>query len=135
MGGYYIRYYDEQSFPVEDRSKLDEEFIPILKLALHHAPHKRMHRKTLQYYREDLLYVAQRSISDKVDLPIGHPIDLEVLFTNPTSPDLDHLIEAVFMALDGKSLKGPSILKDDRLIQKVTMSKFYHSRARRDTQD
>jgi len=119
MRGYFVRL-DDSAFP------------PVLKLNLHHAPHKRMHRRALQQYREDILDSARRSISAQTDLPIDYPIDLEVLYVNPSSPDLDHLLEATFMAIDGKSLKGPSILKDDRLIQKVTMSKFYHSRSKRD---
>ena len=98
---------------------------PVLRLYLHGAPHKRMPRESLQKHREELYDMATRRIVHQVDLPIDHPIDLEVVFTNPSSPDLDHLIEAVFMMLDGKTLKGPSILTDDRHIQKVTMSKMY----------
>lgn len=68
---------------------------------------------------------AQRNIAAVVDLPIDHPIDINVTFTNPNSPDLDHLLEALFMGLDGKSLRGPSVLKDDRHIQAANIRKYY----------
>jgi Holliday junction resolvase RusA-like endonuclease len=98
---------------------------PVLTMYIHGCPHKRQHRAVLQQFRDELTLSATRQISHAVDLPIDHPIDLVLSFTNPASPDLDHLLEAVFMAMDAKSLKGPSILKDDRHIQKVTMSKMY----------
>jgi hypothetical protein len=98
---------------------------PTLELYIHGAPHKREHRKSLQRFREELTELAVRKIGDKVDLPIDWPIDLKVVYSNPNSPDMDHLLEATFMALDGKSLKGPSILTDDRYIQKATISKYY----------
>lgn len=63
-----------------------------------------------------------------VTLPIDHEIDLDVMCVNPLSPDCDHLLEAVFMALDGKTLNGPSVLTDDRLIQQATIRKLYHAR-------
>ena len=107
----------------------DTSHPPILRLYLHGAPHKRMHRAVLQKHREEITDLAARRIGNVVDLPIDYPIDLEVVFTNPSSPDLDHLIEALYMMLDGKTLKGPSILTDDRHIQKVTMSKMYIGRA------
>lgn len=98
---------------------------PVLTCYIHGAPHKRQVREVLQAYREDLYRAAIRGIGSEVDIPIDHPIDLKVLFTNPNSPDLDHLLEALFMGLDGKSLKGPSVLVDDRHIQAVTIKKFY----------
>lgn len=99
--------------------------LPLLNMSIHGAPHKRQNRSVIQRYREDLFTTAMRKIGDKVDLPINHPISLKVLFTNPNSPDLDHVLEALYMALDGKTLKGPSILVDDRHIQKVLMEKYY----------
>lgn len=104
---------------------------PLLTMHIHGCPHKRQHREVLQRFREDLLAIAKRSIANDVDLPIDHPIDLKLFLTNPASPDLDHLLEAIFMALDGKSLKGPSIMKDDRQIQAVTMAKYYPNPATR----
>lgn len=120
MARYMIKY-DEYAHP------------PILTIYAHNHPHKRQHREVLQKVREQLLEAAKRSISNQVDLPIDHPLDLNVVFVDPLSPDLDHLIEALFMAMDAKSLKGPSLLKDDRHIQKVTMSKYYpNEKTRRD---
>ncbi len=108
---------------------------PLLTMYIHGAPHERQHREVLQKYREDLLWIAKRSIANEVDLPIDHPIDLYVTFTNPASGDLNHVLTALFCALDEKSLKGPAILKDDGLIQKVTMSKFYpNAKTKRDSQ-
>lgn len=93
------------------------------------CPHKRQLREVLQKFREDLLHSATRQIANVVDMPIDHPIDLDVTLINPASPDLDHSMEAIFMAMDGKSLKGPSMLKDDRQIQKFTVAKFYPNEA------
>lgn len=108
---------------------------PLLTLHIHGMPHKRQEREVLQIAREDFWRAALRGIASEVDLPIDFPIDLKVLFTNPNSPDLDHLIEAVFMCLDGKTLEGPSILTDDRHIQSVDMKKFYpHAPVKRDGQ-
>ncbi len=109
--------------------KYDDTVIPpVLRLYIHGCPHKRQHREVLQKHREELyLQVRHAYLHNRfpAKLPINHPIDLEILFTNPNTPDLDHLLEAVFMMLDGKSLKGPSLLTDDRLIQSVKMSKYY----------
>lgn len=102
---------------------------PKLTMYITGCPHKRQIREVLQKFREDLLAAARRQIAHAVDLPIDHPIDMELTLVNPASPDLDHLLEAIFMAMDGKSLKGPSILVDDRHVQKVTMRKFYPNEA------
>lgn len=108
---------------------------PVLTLHIHGCPHKRQIREVLQKFREDLYDVAKRSISNDVDIPIDHPIDLVAHLINPASPDLDHLLEAIFMAMDAKSLKGPSIMKDDRHIQSVKISKYYPNEAtKRDSQ-
>lgn len=108
---------------------------PLLTLYIHGAPHKRQHRAVLQQYREQLYAAAVRGIGTEVDLPIDHPIDLKILFTNPASPDLDHLLEALYMGLDGKTLRGPAVLKDDRHIQFVEMGKFYPvAQTKRDSQ-
>lgn len=99
---------------------------PLLSMHLHGAPHKRMMREVLQRDREALTISAGRQLN--IDLPIDFPVELEVAFVNPASPDLDHMIEAVFMMLDGKngSLTGPSVLEDDRLIQGFRrVSKYY----------
>jgi Holliday junction resolvase RusA-like endonuclease len=52
---------------------------------------------------------------------ISTPVDLSVTFINPTGPDLDNLLTALFQALDGKTGNGPTLLADDRLISYVRM--------------
>ncbi len=100
---------------------------PVLRMYIHGCPHKRQITPVLQRFREDLFEAAQRQIGEYVDFPIKHDIDLAVTLVNPASPDLDHLMEAIFMAMDGKngSLKGQSILEDDRQIQSFSVRKFY----------
>ena len=58
-------------------------------------------------------------------LPIPHPIDLDVLFVNPATPDLGNAYLALEQALDDKTLTKPGIVIDDSLIQKVTMAKYF----------
>lgn len=99
-----------------------KEFPPILKLNIFGAPHRRQSRKDLNEYRR-VLYAAW--VQKVNELPIDQPIDVHVMFINPTSPDLDNCIMALYRALDGKTLKGPSILTDDGLISSITASKFY----------
>ncbi len=100
---------------------------PMLRMFIHGCPHKRQIVPVLQRFREDLFDAARRQIGDYIEFPIKHDIDLSVTLVNPASPDLDHLMEAIFMAMDGKngSLKGPSILEDDRQIQAFSCKKFY----------
>jgi hypothetical protein len=113
-----IRFFDEGDHPMQN-------LLPLLDFSIHGAPHKRQDREVIQRYREDLYALAVRRIADKVILPIDFPLELNVLFTNPCSPDIDHLIEALYMALDGKTLEGPSILTDDRHIQGIRAFKYY----------
>mgnify|MGYP000137217164 FL=1 len=97
---------------------------PLLMLWVHDAPHRRMHHKVIQQYREHL-YAAIRRTGIGASLPIQHEIDLDVLFVNPATPDLGNAYLALEQALDDKTLKKPGIVADDSLIQKVTMSKFF----------
>ncbi len=98
---------------------------PLLQLSIHHAPHRRMHIASIQRYREDLQKALNAAA---VPTPIGHPIGLSVLFVNPSSPDLDNLLTALYQALDGATLRAPGILEDDGLISKVTASKYFPGR-------
>lgn len=116
-----IRYYHDWEVPELYRFTS----LPLLDMTIHGAPHKRQHRKVLQLYREELYTLAFRRWADKITLPIDWPVGLRVLFTNPNSPDLDHLIEALYMAVDGKTLEGPAIMTDDRHIQALQASKIY----------
>lgn len=101
---------------------LPEQHPPLLQLSVFEAPHRRMHVSAIQHYRERLYFAcAQAGIA----MPIEHHIDLSVIFINPTSPDLDNLITALFRAMDGNTLKKPSVLTSDGLISKVTMSTMF----------
>lgn len=100
----------------------EDRYPPLLELYIFGAPHRRQHVAVLQKYRDDIVEAANAA---KIKFPIAKPIDLSVLFIDPSSTDLDNLITALYRALDGKSLKRTSLLTDDGLIQKVTMAKFY----------
>jgi hypothetical protein len=106
-----IVHYDRKSFP------------PVLSLVIYDAPHRRMHRRMIQQYREFLRDACSKA---KIATPIDEPIDLQVNFVNPSSPDMGNTYIALEQAMDGKALKGPGILTDDSLVQKVVMSKFYN---------
>lgn len=115
-----LRYYheDEVPFPLNQFT-----VFPVLDLNIHGAPHSRQHRKIIQQYREELYDLATRKL--RIKLPIDWHITLKVLFTNPNSPDNDHLLTALYMALDSKTLQGPAILADDRWVQDVFLKKMY----------
>jgi Holliday junction resolvase RusA-like endonuclease len=102
--------YDEQQFP------------PLLTLYIHGAPHRRQDKAVLKAYRDAIWQAAK---DQGIFKPIDVPIDLRVTFIDPTSPDLDNILTALYRVLDGKALKGPSLLTDDGLIQAVNMMKFY----------
>ena len=101
---------------------------PILSLVVHDAPHRRMHVKVIQQYRE---FLRQACTKAGIVTPISEPIDLRVNFVNPASPDLDNLLTALYQALDGATLKGPGILSDDGMIQKVTMVKYFNQKPKK----
>jgi hypothetical protein len=58
-------------------------------------------------------------------MPYGGPIELYIVFVNPTSPDLGNSYLTVERCFDGKALKPPFILEDDSQIQVLHMSKMY----------
>lgn len=102
----------------------EDRYPPLLELYVFGAPHRRQHVEVIQKYRDRIIEAAEAA---KIHYPIDKSIDLSVLFIDPTSTDLDNLITALYRALDGKALKKIGLLKDDGLIQKVTMAKFYPS--------
>jgi Holliday junction resolvase RusA-like endonuclease len=104
---------------------LAEQHPPLLQLSVFEAPHRRMHVSAIQHYREHLYFACAKA---GIAMPIDHPIDLSVIFIDPTSPDLDNLIMALFRAMDGHTLKKPAVLTSDGLISKVTMSTLFHTR-------
>jgi Holliday junction resolvase RusA-like endonuclease len=85
----------------------------LLRVYVHGAPHRRVHREVLKRYREELWKAAQAA---GITAAMTHQITLSATFIDPTGPDLDNLITALFQALDGKCGKGPTILKDDKQI-------------------
>ena len=89
-----------------------------VRMFIHNAPHRRAHREMLRLYR---LAPWEAWIAAGKTETIATSIDLFVTFINPTGPDLDNLLTALFQALDGKTGKGPTILADDRLISYVGM--------------
>jgi Holliday junction resolvase RusA-like endonuclease len=100
---------------------------PLVRLFIQGAPHRRMHPAVIRELRHQVWWeLWQKGVS----LPIAHPVDLEVTFLDPTSPDLDNLLMALYRALDGSRLKERDrlVLMDDGLVQKVTMSKVYVNR-------
>lgn len=92
-------------------SKRDD--LPVLRLYVHGAPHRRMHRAILAQYRKEL-YAETKKLGIK--LPIKTPIEVNVTFINPTGPDIGNLYLALEQALDGKCGQGPTVLADDSLI-------------------
>jgi hypothetical protein len=98
------------------------EHPPLLTLYIHDAPHRRMHIQTIVQYRQFIRDACARS---GIVTPMAHPIDLSVMFINPSTPDLGNAYLALEQALDGATLRTPGIVSDDGLIQKVTMSKFF----------
>lgn len=100
----------------------DSAHPPLLILFIHDAPHRRQHVRVIQQYRGELRAACAKA---GIITPIDHPIDLSVLFVNPSSPDLGNSYLALEQALDGSTLKGPSILTDDSLISALTMAKIF----------
>lgn len=103
--------------------RVEQPGAPLFRLYVHDAPHRRMHIRTIQKYRELLRAAFMRS---GTFTPIDHPIELSVVFVNPSSPDLGNLYLALEQAMDGKTLKGPGVVTDDGLIHVVRhLSKMY----------
>jgi hypothetical protein len=98
----------------------DERTSPLtLRMYIHDAPHRRAHKEMLRLYRISL-WEAWKA-AGRTDT-ISAPVDLIVVFINPTGPDIDNLIVSTFQALDGKTGKGPTILVDDRQVSCIKAS-------------
>jgi Holliday junction resolvase RusA-like endonuclease len=104
----------------------EHEHPPLLRLYIHHAPHRRQDIATSARYRDELVAAGRAAA---LELPIRHPIDLRVTFIDPCSRDLDNLITALFRAMDGRSHDRPTLLFDDGLIESISMAKFYPAEA------
>src|SRR5215471_11603436 len=103
--------------------RVEQPGAPLMRLYIHDASHRRMHMKTIQQFRETIRTAVHKA---GFKTPVAYPIELSVVFVNPSSPDLDNLLTALFQALDVATLKKPGILIDDGLIQVVRhLSKMY----------
>jgi hypothetical protein len=101
----------------------ETKFPPLLQLSVFDAPHRRMHMGVIKQYRQ-ALYDAVRPVVP--ELPIAHPIDLHVLFIEPSSPDNGNLYLALEQALDGKTMtKHNAVLVDDGLVSETRIAKFF----------
>lgn len=103
-------------------------FPPLLQLYIHDSPHRRMHIQTIQQYR---LALYEGIAKTGVKMPIQNDIELDVLFVNPSTPDLGNAYLALEQALDNKTLTKPGIVEDDSLIQKVTMAKYFNQKPKK----
>ena len=96
---------------------------PTMSLSVFDAPHRRMHIQAIVRYRQELYEACEEA---GIALPIDYPIDLSVIYINPTSPDLGNLYLALEQALDGATLtKRNAVLVDDALVSKLTQRKMY----------
>src|SRR5882757_5334883 len=82
--------------------RVEQPGAPLMRLYIHDAPHRRMHMRTIQQFREVIRTAVQKA---GFNTPIAYPIELSVVFVNPSSPDLDNLLTALFLAFDGATLK------------------------------
>lgn len=59
-------------------------------------------------------------------MPIQHPVDLHVMFIEPTSTDNGNLYLALEQALDGSTMtKHNAVLEDDGLVSETRVSKYF----------
>lgn len=93
-----------------------QDDLPLLRMYVHGAPHRRQHVAVIQKYREEIVAAAKAA---GIHVPITYSVALWVLFVDPCSPDYDNLLAATYQALDGSTLKGPALLSDDGLIEVV----------------
>jgi Holliday junction resolvase RusA-like endonuclease len=105
-------------------AKMDGTTVPAtFHLIVHGAPHRRMHVRMIQQYRDEIRRACDAA---KIHTPIDTTVDLSVMFIDATSPDYDNLLTALYQAMDGKTLKKPGILIDDGLIGTVRrLAKYY----------
>lgn len=102
--------------------RIEQPHMPLLRMFIHGAPHRRQHRAIIKQYREILRAAFHEA---GLQTPYAGLIDISLLFINPTSPDYDNLLTALFQALDGKTL-GKGVLKDDNQIYTIhKMAKLY----------
>ncbi len=105
-------------------AKMDGTTVPAtFHLIVHGAPHRRMHVRMIQQYRDEIRRACDAA---GIRTPVDTTVDLSVMFIDPTSPDYDNLLTALYQAMDGATLKKPGILTDDSLIGTVRrLAKYY----------
>lgn len=104
---------------------IDGKTVPAtLNIILHGAPHRRMHIRMIQQLREEIRRACDAA---GIPTPIDTTVDLSVLWIDPTSPDYDNLLMALYQAMDGATLKGPGILTDDSNIGTIKRLAKYFS--------
>lgn len=97
--------------------------LPLLRMYVHGAPHRRQHVAIIQKYREEIVAAAKAA---GIAVPITYSIALWVLFVDPCSPDYDNLLAATYQALDSSTLKGIALLADDGLIETIEgLARFF----------
>ena len=101
--------------------------MPLLRLYVHGAPHRRQHTAVIERYRDELVAAARAA---GIPVPIDHRVALWVLFVNPCSPDYDNILTGLFRAMDGKAHRKPTLLKDDGLVALIDrLAVFYPNEA------
>ena len=101
---------------------------PLLMFFIHDAPHRRMHIKVIEQYRNELRKaVAKVGITSVID----YQIEVYVLFINPSSPDLGNLYLAFEQAMDDMTLTKPGIIKDDSLIVGQETKIFFNQKKKK----
>ena len=105
-------------------ARMDGTTVPAtFHLIVHGAPHRRMHVRMIQQYREE---IRRACVAADIHTPIDTTVDLSVLFIDPTSPDYDNLLTALYQAMDGATLKPPGILTDDSKIGTIRrLAKYF----------
>jgi len=100
------------------------DFPPLITMSIWGCPHYRQDDRTIMAFRKAI----NKAASDAGILyPIDEVVDMNILFIDPTTPDNANSLMALYRAIDGKALKGKSLLTDDGLISKLTIMKFYPS--------
>ena len=98
-------------------------FPPVLSFSMFGSPHRRMHISAIVALRRDLHDACVRA---DIRTPIDYPIDLRLIFVDPSSPDFGNIYLAFEQAIDGATLdKRYAIVEDDALVSSVHMMKIF----------
>lgn len=96
---------------------------PMLRFFIFHAPHYRHCVEVILAYRREITAAVRRA---GVPTPIDYPVDVDITFIDPSSPDLGNLYLAFERAVDGNTLSSePAALVDDGLIHGQATRKLY----------